>query len=131
MSEGLSWGQRRRSAIRLEPVPTAPRAARQFAAQALHGIAQAALAADVTVVVSELVTNAIRHTRAPIHLTVQTSIDGVRLEVYDGSPRLPDLPVPGLHAEGGRGLAIVSSLADAWGADPIPGDGKIVQDRLG
>jgi anti-sigma regulatory factor (Ser/Thr protein kinase) len=84
----------------------------------------------VAVVVSELVTNAVRHTTAPIHLTVQTSVDGVRLEVSDLAPRLPGPPVLDPQAEGGRGLAIVAGLADAWGIDPIAGDGKIVWAEL-
>jgi anti-sigma regulatory factor (Ser/Thr protein kinase) len=67
--------------------------------------------------VSELVTNAILHGRAPLELRAQTAGAGLRVEVYDHDPSTPpilrhdfDLTEPG-----GRGLQLVDTLADRWG----------------
>jgi hypothetical protein len=43
------------------------------------------------------------------------------------------VPAPrrqGSEAESGRGLAIVDSIATAWGTSAVPGDGKVVWFRL-
>ena len=77
---------------------------------------------DVPVLlVSELVTNAIRHAQPPLVLRAAARGTGVRVEVHDGAvdpPVLapqtpPDEPPP----ESGRGLYLVASLADRWGWD--------------
>ncbi|WP_413756998.1 ATP-binding protein [Streptomyces sp. MMBL 11-3] len=52
---------------------------------------------------------------------------GVRVEVADGSPRLPVTPTdPSPDAEGGRGLVILGAVADKWGVEPRAGCGKTV-----
>lgn len=69
---------------------------------------------DLALVVSELVSNSVRHSG---HETVSVSIKKianlVRLEVRDSGPGFdPD------HIDsGGMGLRIVSRIADAWGID--------------
>lgn len=73
---------------------------------------------DVTVLlVSELVTNAMRHGGDPIRLIADTTASGLRVEVYDGNgdvfPAIRDVR---LDAPGGRGLRLVDALADRWGA---------------
>ena len=77
---------------------------------------------DVPVLlVSELVTNAIRHGEPPLELRAAARGAGVRVEVHDGAvdppvlaPQAPaDAPLP----ESGRGLYLVASLADRWGWD--------------
>ncbi len=84
----------------------------------------------LTVVVSELVGNAIRHGRPPI--TYDVSVDGPDLlvSVHDNDPRPPgdgQDPEPG--AESGRGLLLVAALSRLWGWSPAPG-GKRVWARL-
>jgi len=84
-------------------------------------------AGEVTVLlVSELVTNAMRHGGAPIRLVADTTPSGVRVEVYDGNgdafPAIRDLRP---DAPGGRGLRLVDALADRWGTIGA-GDGKCV-----
>jgi anti-sigma regulatory factor (Ser/Thr protein kinase) len=81
---------------------------------------------DANIVVTELVTNAVLHGRAPIRLTVVID-QALRLEVFDGDGR-PELVVlqPMDHARvGGRGLLLVDNIADAWGATTHP-DGKTI-----
>ncbi|MFE2582717.1 SpoIIE family protein phosphatase [Streptomyces sp. NPDC059378] len=75
-------------------------------------------------VVSELVTNAIRHSAGPIRLRL---IRGHALvcEVFDGSATAPHLRHARTTDEGGRGLLLVSQFADRWGTRFVP-DGKII-----
>ncbi|HUA29673.1 MAG TPA: SpoIIE family protein phosphatase [Streptosporangiaceae bacterium] len=85
------------------------RAARQLAAWGLE---------DVTftteLLVSELVTNAIRHAQQPIQLRI--ILDGdLSCEVFDGSSSAPQLRRADRYDEGGRGLMLVAQLADRWG----------------
>ncbi|MFC0051741.1 SpoIIE family protein phosphatase/ATP-binding protein [Streptomyces actinomycinicus] len=75
-------------------------------------------------ILSELVTNAIRYGRAPI---------GVRLlrdrtlicEVSDGSTTSPHLRYAASTDEGGRGLFLVAQLAERWGTRYTP-HGKVI-----
>lgn len=78
--------------------------------------------------VSELVTNAILHGRAPLELRAQSAPgSGLRVEVADHDPSRPPLlnTAENLTEPGGRGLQLVDSLADRWGWSES-GDGKVV-----
>jgi anti-sigma regulatory factor (Ser/Thr protein kinase) len=80
---------------------------------------------SVLVVVSELVTNAVRHGRAPIALSLQRGQRSVRVEVQDSSPHAPTAREVDDDAECGRGLLIVRSLSSATGVDYLGDDGKV------
>ncbi|MFB6889347.1 ATP-binding protein [Kitasatospora sp. NPDC056327] len=72
---------------------------------------------------SELATNACRHTDAPRdrHILVTCAVlddATLRVEVSDADPRLPDPRDAGPDDESGRGLALVAALATTWGAHP-------------
>lgn len=78
--------------------------------------------------VTELVANVVRHVRdRRCVLLVLRLGTGVRVEVSDGSPRLP---VPAVSvspdSENGRGLMLLDALADKWGAEPRADGGKTV-----
>lgn len=75
-------------------------------------------------VVSELVTNAIRYTDGPVRLRL---IRGRSLvcEVFDSGATAPHLRHPRAMDEGGRGLLLVSQLAQRWGTRFAP-HGKII-----
>ncbi|MEU5098255.1 ATP-binding protein [Streptomyces sp. NPDC020996] len=77
--------------------------------------------ADAVLLLSELATNAVRHTlSARILCGIGLVADGcVRLEVHDHDYTGRDLPRcdPGPDDEGGRGLLLVEQLAQAWGVD--------------
>ncbi|MCH5675188.1 ATP-binding protein [Streptomyces gilvus] len=79
------------------------------------------LCADAVLLVSELVTNAIRHTlSARILCGIGMVSDGcLRLEVHDHDYSGRGLPrrEPGPDDEGGRGLLLVEELSDTWGVD--------------
>ena len=75
---------------------------------------------DVTLLVSELVTNSYRHGGLPksdaIRLRVLSEGGTIRIEVADGGRAgRPEVREP--DVDGGWGLRIVEELADRWGAD--------------
>jgi anti-sigma regulatory factor (Ser/Thr protein kinase) len=76
--------------------------------------------------VSEVVTNSIRHALAGGRVSVARQGKGVRVEVADsgGGTPVPRQAEP--HEPTGRGLAIVGALADRWGVVDPPGSGKTV-----
>jgi PAS domain S-box-containing protein len=75
-------------------------------------------------VVSELVTNAIRYTSGPIRLRLIRE-RALVCEVFDSGATAPHLRHPRTTDEGGRGLLLVSQLTQRWGTRFIP-DGKII-----
>ncbi|MDK1472413.1 ATP-binding protein [Streptomyces sp. 549] len=89
-------------------------------AVAVWGLDEAA--DDGTLVVTELVGNAVRHARGHlIRVTVsRPAAARVRIGVVDRSKARPGLMSPGTEDEGGRGLALVAALAGSWGCDPLP-----------
>ncbi|MFI6282013.1 ATP-binding protein [Streptomyces sp. NPDC050988] len=112
-------------------VPTTPAAVTAVRHQAMNAITgwetelDDALMHTAELVISELVTNALRHAgTGQVSLSVQVVEAGLRIEVDDSNPALPQLcfPLcfPDEHAENGRGLFLVAVLADRYGADPTP-----------
>jgi anti-sigma regulatory factor (Ser/Thr protein kinase) len=105
--------------------------ARHLLAQHLGGWGLPHLADTAELIVSELVTNAVRHAREPRGRLIGTRFErlecGVRIEVHDANDRKPECQeVPG-EAEGGRGLVLVDSLTDGrWGVGNREGVGKMV-----
>jgi anti-sigma regulatory factor (Ser/Thr protein kinase) len=86
--------------------------------------------ADVTaLLVSELVTNSLRHATGPIGLRLvrPAGLDGVlRVEVSDPLPDPPRERVADLEDESGRGLQLVAHSARRWGTRPGRNTGKTV-----
>ncbi|MFC4586309.1 ATP-binding protein [Sphaerisporangium corydalis] len=81
---------------------------------------------DCSLIVSELATNAIRHGGTAFSLRLGSDGSWVYGEVFDAGDGLP-CQAPGDHdATGGRGLLIVSLLADDWGVVSADGGGKTV-----
>ncbi|PNV35707.1 protein phosphatase [Streptomyces sp. DH-12] len=74
--------------------------------------------------VSELVTNAVRHASGRVRLRLILERTLV-CEVLDGGASAPHLRHPRAMDEGGRGLLLVSQLAERWGTRFVP-DGKII-----
>jgi anti-sigma regulatory factor (Ser/Thr protein kinase) len=82
---------------------------------------------DALTVVSELVSNAVRHGDGCPVLWVGTDAGRVTLTVTDRSARRPHRRAA--DETGGRGLAIVEAMAESWGVEDA-GDGKAVWARL-
>jgi len=74
--------------------------------------------------VSELATNAIVHAASTLKLRIDVG-DDIRVEVCDTDETPPIAGEAELEGESGRGLAIVTTLADDWNWSPR-GDGKVV-----
>jgi anti-sigma regulatory factor (Ser/Thr protein kinase) len=80
-----------------------------------------AVRADAALVVSELVTNAVKHTDTPqVVCGIQQTERHLIVEVRDNGPRVAVTrsAMPGRSAEQGRGLAIIRALAPAVGSRP-------------
>jgi anti-sigma regulatory factor (Ser/Thr protein kinase) len=75
-------------------------------------------AGDAALMLSELVTNAVRHTRSLLLLEITIDGDTLHIAVVDDALGLPTLRDPDQHAASGRGLKIVDALADRWGFTP-------------
>lgn len=83
------------------------------------------IAWQVELMVSEVVTNALRHARrSHVELRLVRS-DGLLCEVVDDDHALPALLAAGPDDEFGRGLRVVSALAREWGSSRT-GEGKTV-----
>ncbi|GGV23144.1 ATPase [Kitasatospora herbaricolor] len=77
-----------------------------------------AVARDVLLVVSELVTNAAQHADGPVELSLTRSVLGLRVEVADCNPEPPVLRRGGPALPGGHGLRVVDLLSWTWGSRP-------------
>ncbi|WP_250279388.1 ATP-binding protein [Frankia sp. Cppng1_Ct_nod] len=66
--------------------------------------------------VSELVTNAVKYGKPPIWLLIELRPGLVHASVSDTSVALPHRQCLDLGSEGGRGLLILDALAGSWGA---------------
>ncbi|KOG32975.1 SpoIIE family protein phosphatase [Streptomyces resistomycificus] len=108
----------------LEPEDAAPGRARRLARRALSRWGMEELTDSVELLVSEVVTNAVRYASRPITLRLLRT-DVLRCEVGDDVPQLPRLRQARATDEGGRGLYLVNRLARRWGATRLS-TGKVV-----
>jgi PAS domain S-box-containing protein len=102
-------------------LPAAPEsvgAARRLVDLSVRAWGSPELAEVACLLVSEIMTNAVRHARAPVGLRLQRTSADITAEISDDSTHLPRRRLPGLEDEHGRGLMLVESLADAWGTRP-------------
>ena len=77
---------------------------------------------------SELVTNAVRHGTGEIGVRVTNRQGRLRVAISDGRASLPRLVPLNLESDHGRGMQLVDALAVAWGVDTAtpPASGKSV-----
>ena len=131
-----------RSYLELPAVPTSARSARQHARSVLREWRVAAPADTVELLVSEIITNAVR---ASADIARQQDESGqaahvawtrfwlisdgrnVLIQVWDDDHRHPVCQHAGHDAETGRGLLLIDSLSLRWGSYPLDAQGgKIV-----
>ncbi|MFE8969744.1 SpoIIE family protein phosphatase [Streptomyces albogriseolus] len=118
-------GPGRETSWTLDGDPRAVRTARTLTARTLEEWGLDALGDAAELIVSELVTNAVRHGGGPVGLRLLRD-KTLTVEVHDGGHTLTPHPRRAHTTdEGGRGLYLVAKLAHRWGARPAPG-GKIV-----
>ncbi|MFD7626720.1 ATP-binding protein [Streptomyces sp. NPDC059851] len=74
------------------------------------------LADTAELLVSELVTNALRHARGPVRLNLRVAGDRLLCEVEDACDADPVRRTAHRGAEGGRGIELLDLLSEAWGS---------------
>ncbi|MFI0895442.1 ATP-binding protein [Streptomyces sp. NPDC020983] len=105
--------------------------ARRLLVRSLAGWGLAHLSAAAELVVSELVTNSVRHAREPRGHVIRTRFErlgrGVRIEVHDANDAKPEQRDASGDEESGRGLALVDAVTGGrWGVSDREGIGKLV-----
>jgi len=76
--------------------------------------------------VSELVTNALRYGEQPMRLVARRAGHGLRVEVHDGRPgEAPRLRNPAPDSPSGRGMMLVDALAARWGWSEFGGSKQV------
>ncbi|MFJ9419911.1 SpoIIE family protein phosphatase [Streptomyces sp. NPDC101227] len=108
-------------------VPADPSAVAQVRAAAVRKLVEWDLADEAftaELILSELVTNAIRYASGPIHVRLIRD-RALICEVSDHSSTSPHLKQAATTDEGGRGLFLIAQLADRWGTR-YTGDGKVI-----
>jgi anti-sigma regulatory factor (Ser/Thr protein kinase) len=113
---------------------SAPKRARGFCADQLtaalgYGPQAQNVVDDASIVVSELVTNAIRAGSASVELDLEVHHDRLRMQVSDDVGGTPVRQHPEADEEHGRGLLVVEALATSWGV-AYPAVGKQVWAEL-
>ncbi|MCT7351231.1 ATP-binding protein [Streptomyces sp. 15-116A] len=86
----------------------------------MHGLIRLADVAEL--LASELISNAVLHTKGPAALRVRWSAGVLRIGAWDANPEPPDPPArltDLMSDESGRGLALVRSCSDVWGWHPL------------
>lgn len=108
-------------------VPSAPSAVAGMRAAAGAKLVEwglEAMAFGTELILSELLTNAIRYGTQPIRVRLLYD-QGLTCEVADGSSTSPHLRYAATTDEGGRGLFLVAQLSERWGTR-YTSDGKII-----
>jgi anti-sigma regulatory factor (Ser/Thr protein kinase) len=117
-----------RSSVHL-PVPAAISSVRHFVRDALTAWDLHALVDDVTLVTSELATNAITHGASPFRTSLNRADGVVRVAVEDQSSAWPERHHARQGDQDGRGMAIVATLSHRSGCESTPG-GKVAWAEL-
>jgi GAF domain-containing protein/anti-sigma regulatory factor (Ser/Thr protein kinase) len=105
--------------------PRAARAARDFIAGFIGPAAHEEVRETCVLLVSEVVTNALRHTDGEVVLELWRFTDRLRVEVTDETSRAPVHAGHDPLGDSGRGVPLMDALSDRWGTAP-QGDGKVV-----
>jgi len=117
------------SFLELGALPGAVPCARLHTRLVLREWGLAALSDSTELLLSELVTNAVRASRAVWHDAVRmwlvSDLGRVVVFVWDASPQPPARADPGEDAESGRGLLLVEALSERWGHFGHDGGGKV------
>jgi anti-sigma regulatory factor (Ser/Thr protein kinase) len=105
--------------LTLPPRPESVGSARRFLRQRFCAEHNARVVDIAVLLVSELVTNTVRHGTPPVALEIGCDAGhALQVRVSDAGPALPRQGRAEPDDEGGRGLAIVDLLSDDWGVDP-------------
>jgi anti-sigma regulatory factor (Ser/Thr protein kinase) len=144
ISQGERWHDHRTPSVRsasqtmsmgLPAVAESVKVARDFAQSVLLSWGLVAMYDEVRLVVSELVTNALRHAgeypverydNAPIRLSLLRTGGRLTCAVTDPGDQIPVRGEPDRVSQGGRGLHLVEAFSDSWNWAPLSSHGKVV-----
>lgn len=118
-----------RTRIDVEHSEQGPSQARAEVTRCAEQLGLDAVCDDVLLLVSEMVTNAVRYAAPPVRLEISAGDDDVVVAVCDGSPQPPAWREQCDDAEGGRGMLLVHLLTEDHGVRTDP-PGKAVWARL-
>jgi anti-sigma regulatory factor (Ser/Thr protein kinase) len=116
----------RSSVATFDGTVNAPALARRFATTTLQPDASATQLGDIAMIVSELVTNAVRAGAQSIEVSLTLTNSVLRIEVTDTAPGWPTVRSANADDATGRGLPLVAAIAQQWGVDPHQPTGKHV-----
>ncbi|KLL09900.1 MULTISPECIES: ATP-binding protein [Protofrankia] len=103
--------------VELPYVPAAvPQARRALREQLARTNLSEEAVGTAELLVSELVTNAVKYGKPPVWLLLELRPGLVHASVSDTSVVLPQRQQVDLGSEGGRGLLVLDALAGSWGA---------------
>jgi anti-sigma regulatory factor (Ser/Thr protein kinase) len=112
--------------VTLAPDRTATAAARQVVAGACRAWHLDHVLETAQLVITELVSNVVRHAGTEMEISLTAHPGALRLAVHDRVPTPPQPAATGdTMAETGRGLLVIAALTSDWGATPTD-DGKVV-----
>jgi anti-sigma regulatory factor (Ser/Thr protein kinase) len=102
--------------LTLPAADRAARVARQVTRETLTAWRVPHLEETAVLLVSELVTNAVRHARTGgLAIALRLEAAWLRIEVHDADPHEPRQRAPGALDESGFGLLLIEALAGKWG----------------
>jgi hypothetical protein len=113
------------AAWNLEPESGSVKVARELLRATTRDWGLGRITGDAELVISELLTNALRHACGPdslpetIHVIALNRGEDFVCAVGDRSERRPTLREPDFMAETGRGLHLVASFSRRWGVTPV------------
>lgn len=99
--------------------------ARAFVTGLLESSGHLGVVDVVTLLVSEIATNAVRHANSSFALTTSFRGATIRIEVADGTGARPFVRDPDELELGGRGMLLVEMLSERWGVEERS-EGKVV-----
>lgn len=104
--------------LSLPPAPSASRVARGAVRDRFAGVLRRDTLADLELVISELVTNAVDHGRGAVHVAIDHDGHELHGAVTDeGAGFAYEARAVGEHELRGRGLSIVEALVTRWGIE--------------
>jgi anti-sigma regulatory factor (Ser/Thr protein kinase) len=105
----------RRASLAVAGTSSAPRRARRFVVATLEAWSVGTVGDRAELLVSELVTNVIRHAACSPRIVVTEDNGCLRIEVFDEGPGGAVPRLREANDVGGHGLLLVEAVADRWG----------------